>query len=168
MFRFMSLSSLAVLFGVSVVLAVPTPKAETSMEKTLKSKDFYDKGLEISDAEMVQVAALANESKDPLVKVRARKLVVEQAGNGRNGDAELTKAAFKYLEDNLKNASVKALLVDQGFSHYTTSARNDGTTWFLIEHVQAQGFNGGLNLRYDAQKKQIVEMKAWGAVPAVK
>ena len=172
MFRLTSLSILPALFSFgAIALAVPIPRATDkplTVEETLKTKDFYDKPFKFSDDDLKQIEKLSDESKDPIVRVRARKIVVDRAGNGRDSNPDLTKAAFKYLESKLDFPGVKALLVEQGFSHYTTSAKADGSSWFLIEHVAVRGFNGGINLKYDSTKKQIVEMQAWGAVPADK
>jgi hypothetical protein len=45
----------------------------------------------------------------------------------------------------------------------------DGSPWFLIEYVSVEGgFNGGINLKYDPDKKQIVESQSWGHVAADK
>ena len=78
----------------------------------------------------------------------------------------IVAASFRYLEERLAQQSVQTLCAEQGFTHYTVSQRGDGTILFLIEHVDAQGFNGGLNLAWNGGTQAIETMQAWGAVPA--
>lgn len=141
--------------------------------KVLKAKDFWDKdgktaGREWADAERKQLAELKSSSKDAVVRLRANKVLVDLAGNSRFGarDETVALAGFRYLEGRLKEAPVQELCAEQGFTHYVVSTKNDGSVWFLIEHVESAGFNGGLNLSWDVKKKVITSMQSWGEVPA--
>ena len=162
------LSLAAVVAGSVLFAGAGVAGDNASIEKMLRARNFYETSAErkFTDDEIKQVEALAAGSKDEKIRVRAQKVLVDHAGKGRGKDEAAVLAAFKYLENNLAAPQVKKLLVEQGFTHYTVAAKGaDGSQMFLIEHVSTpQGFNGGLNLRYDPKTKVIVEMKAWGAV----
>ncbi len=105
---------------------------------------------------------MAANSRDNTLRVRAQKILVEQSGRGKGANVPVVAAGFEYLEQHFDHPGVKGLLLDEGFTHYTASTGAGGQPWFLIEHVQSGGYNGGLNLRYDPAQKKIVEMKVWG------
>ena len=137
--------------------------------KILNAKNFWDKagkkdGRQWTAAEKTQLEKLKTESKDAVVRLRANKVLVDLAANGRlvGKDAEtLVIECFRHLEKELANAAVKKLCAEQGFTHYIGTV---GNGVFLIEHVQLRGFNGGLNLKWDSATNSVVEMESWGDV----
>lgn len=137
----------------------------------LQSRDFWDTagrqgGRQWTRAEERQLADLQFSSQNPVTRLRANKVLVDLASNGRvkdKTDEAAVIACFQYLEEQLATRPVKTLCADQGFTHYFGPLRSGGT--FLIEHVGTRRFNGGLNLHWDAGKQTVAGMKAWGEVP---
>ncbi len=112
------------------------------------------------------MAELRTASKDDVIRLRASRVLVELAGkasyNVDKDDYAVAVAGFQYLEANVKNAQVKKML-DEGITHYHVSLNTTrGGVWLLIESLGRKP-SVGLNLRWDAEKKAIVEMEAWGS-----
>jgi len=137
----------------------------------LKAKDFWDTtgkagGRKWTEGEKKQLEILKSMSKDSLVRLRANKMLVDLGNKGRivgGPEAEIALiGGFRYLETILPSIPVHCLCVQHGFTHYVSN--KNGV--FLLEHVEARGFNGGLNLKWDFAKKAVVEIKSWGDVPA--
>ncbi len=167
--RFLTLGLLS-----SFLAAAPSARADDKPAKelvqTLQARDFWQnagrKGVrKWTEEEAKQLRALADTSKDPSIRLRARKVLVDLSGNSRYaaGDEAIVVVAFRLLERQLDKPTVRTLCVDKGFTHYTVS-QGPGGKCLLIEHVQHRGFNGGLNLLWDAKKQTIVEIKSWGDV----
>ena len=165
----------------------PPPKGVLEI---LQAQDFWEKagqrdGRKWTDDEVKQLRELEKSGKEAVVRLRACKILVDVgdkrpknenrieiikiAGGNKapiKSENAIVTAAFRHLEKHIESAAVKKLCVEKGFTNYAVSTQTDGTTKFLIERVHLKDFNGGLNLRWDEQKKEIVEMKAWGDVPA--
>jgi hypothetical protein len=158
------------------LLTVPASAraAETKLadvEKILHDKDFWDKAgrradRKWTDEEQKHLQELKSSSKDPLLRLRANKILLDLSGAGKyTRDQEpIVLGAFRSLEKNLSLLPVKILCVDQGFTHFSVGTTATGESVFLIEHVEARGFNGGLNLKWDGKNKAVVEVKPWGDV----
>ncbi len=164
--------SLALLLGVNPRSVHADGDKPGDISEILKAKDFWDKagkkdGRKWTDAEKKQLDDFKSTSKDAVIRLRANKVLVDLAGNARFGGAKDDEAVvigcFRHLEKELATLPVKTLCTQQGFTHYGDGG---GSNVLLIEHVQPGGFNGGLNLKWDSEKKAVVEMKSWGDVPA--
>ncbi len=138
--------------------------------KILESKDFWGTagkkgGRKWAALERKQLEELKSSSRNARLRLRANKILVDLAGNARyrEEDEAAVVAGFHYLEDNLQIKPIQKLVEKQGFTHYTVSMKNEGTQWFLIEHVELKGFNGGVNLKVD--EEAITEMKSWARSP---
>ena len=169
----------ALLVAACLVLAAVNPRIEPAQpEKNdvasiLNRKDFWEKagskdGRKWTDAERKELEKLRKTSNDFSIRLRANKVLTDLAGKSRFSadDASLVTAGFRYLEQRLDQAPARTLCVDQGFTHYTAGTRADGSGLFLIEHVEGQGFNGGLNLVWNGGTQAIESMQPWGGVPA--
>jgi hypothetical protein len=139
--------------------------------KVLESKDFWETagkkdGRKWTAEELKQLENFNSSNQKAMLRLRANKVLVDLAGHGRyrQQDEAVVSAGFRYLEEKLQEKPVKKLIAEQGFTHYTISKKTDGTQWFLIEHVETGGFNGGLNLKVD--EEDITDMQSWGAVSA--
>jgi len=159
----------------SLVLLPPALAADrksSDAQETLKAKNFWEKdgrqgGRQWSEAERTQLAELKTASEDDVIRLRASRVAVELAGkasyNVSKDDDTVAVAGFRYLEANVKNAQVKKML-DAGITHYHVSLNTtQAGVWVLIESLGSKP-SGGLNLRWDADSKSIVEMVAWGSV----
>jgi hypothetical protein len=160
----------------AVLLPLPPGRGaddkSSDTQKVLMAKNFWDKdgtqgGRKWSEAEQAQLAELSRKSEDAVVRLRASKVLIELAGRakynvGKDDDA-IAVAGFRYLEANLQNPQVKKML-DEGITHYHVSPNTtQGGIWVLIETLGRKP-SGGLNLRWDADGKSVVEMVAWGSV----
>jgi hypothetical protein len=164
-------------FAVSVLALLILPHAFAGEGKSgdvrdvIQARDFWDTdgklgGRKWSDAEQARLAELKTASSDDVLRLRASRVLAELAGNvsynvGKDDDA-VAVAGFRYLEADVKNAQVKRML-DAGITHYHVSLNTtQGGVWLLIEGVGHKP-SGGLNLRWNAEKKTIVAMEAWGS-----
>mgnify|MGYP006969367621 CR=1 FL=1 len=148
-------------------------KAQTpTMAERLSADDFWttagkDALAKWSDDQLAELRKLSA-SDNAVVRLRANKLLVDHAGNGRlnvgPGSADIAAAAFRFLESHLDNPSVKDLCIKQGFAHYHVSHAGGGGAVFLIEHVGAGGFNGGINLRWNETNHTVARFEVWGDV----
>jgi hypothetical protein len=138
----------------------------------IQAKDFWDKdgkkgGRKWSGAEQAQLAELKTASKDDVIRLRASRVLVELAGkagyyNIAKDDDAVAVAGFRYLEANVENAHVQKML-NEGITHYSVSLNTKrGCVCMLVESLGNKS-SGGLNLYWDAEKKEIVEMQAWGS-----
>ncbi len=110
----------------------------------------------------------ANPSSGGKARLRAQKAAVEAAGKGRATPEQAlqVEAAFRFLEQQAAQPVVVRLLSGPGITHYTVSRRDDGSEWVLLESISGAQNRGGLNLRWDAAKGEIVSMWAWGPIAA--
>lgn len=85
-------------------------------------------------------------ARNPVVRLRANKVLVDLANHGRSdGDEAFVAANFAQLEAELAEPSVKILCADAGFTHYLSNRGQNGV--FLIERVTTTNpVSGGLNL----------------------
>lgn len=175
-----SLGWTVALLGLAITATMPCGMAPLqgkeappkSIVERLSAKDFWDTlGSQPSptwtDAETTALRNLATTSNDPVIRLRANKLLVDAAGNGRlntgAGAAAIATAAFRYLEDHLDNPSVKDLCANRGFTHYHVSHSGGNSTAFLIERV-GKDFNGGINLRWNETNQTVARFEVWGQV----
>jgi hypothetical protein len=169
----------ALLVAACLALAAANPKIEPAQAEkndvasVLGRKDFWEKagarnGRMWTDEERKELERLRKTSNDFSIRLRANKVLTDLAGKSRfpAEDAALVTAGFRYLEQRLDQAPARTLCVEQGFTHYTAGSRADGSGLFLIEHVEGNGFNGGLNLVWNGGTQAIESMQAWGGVPA--
>jgi len=160
--------------AVSLVLqpALAADRKSSDAQETLEAADFWEKdgrlgGRQWSEAERTQLAELKTAGEDDVIRLRASRVTVELAGNASynvgQDDDTVVVAGFRFLEANVKNGQVKKML-DAGITHYSVSLNTtQGGVWVLIESLGSKP-SGGLNLRWDAHSKSIVEMVAWGSV----
>jgi hypothetical protein len=149
--------------------ALAADERPDELARILTAKDFWETagrsgGQKWTDAEQKQLRVIQAESTNPVTRLRANKVLVDLADTGRVKDkADEAKVieCFRYLESHVADGAVNKLCANEGFTHYSGPARSGGT--FLIEHV-SPGFNGGLNLKWDAAKTSVGEVKAWGDV----
>ncbi len=143
-----------------------------SVVERISAKDFWEQlgsqpAPPWTEAESTAIRSLATTSNDPVVRLRAHKLLVDAAGNGRlntgPGAAAIATAAFRYLEEHLDNPSVKDLCVTRGFTHYHVSSSGGNAKVFLIERV-GKDFNGGINLRWNETNQTVARFEVWGEV----
>ena len=116
-----------------------------------------------SEDELVRIQQLAGASDDPILRLRASKIVVDAAGRSRfrANQEDVALAAFRYLESHLDAPEVRDLCVGLGFTHYGVEVKEDGSTRFHIERATLIA-SGGLNLRWDRTKKEFTELESWG------
>jgi hypothetical protein len=152
---------------------VPAQPEKNDVASILGRADFWEKagarnGRKWTDDERKELENLRKTSKDFSIRLRANKVLTDLAGQSRfsDEDAALVAASFRYLEQRLDQPPARTLCIEQGITHYTAGMRADGSGLFLIEHVEGQGFNGGLNLVWNGGTQAIESMQAWGAVPA--
>lgn len=134
---------------------------------TLAAEDFWEhepaKAWTAGEVTLLEEMAASSES--PVIRIRATKLLIDLAGGGRATakDTPIVAAGFRYLEQHLKDPAIIRFLAAPRMTHYTVSRQTDGSSWFLLETVQSPN-SGGLNFRWDAEKKQIELAKSWGSL----
>jgi hypothetical protein len=145
----------------------PATKEAAAILDLLQQKDFWTNagklnGRKWSPEEEQQLHKTWAAARDPVVRVRANKILVDLANQGKSdGDEDFVAANFQRLEEKLQEPSVKILCADTGFTHYFSNRGQKGV--FLIEHVTAMNpASGGLNLYWDEAQKKLEKMKAWG------
>jgi beta-lactamase regulating signal transducer with metallopeptidase domain len=162
--------------------APAAPAAEPSATaKMLSAPDFWQKTgamfrHEFDKATTSDLEKIADSPDRPLLRLRAFKLLCDQAGHSRPNpdfnEADNTRAvtaAFEYLEAHLGDAEIVKYAPEQGFTHMTVSRMNgDGASlWVLIETAGGRGhFNGGLNIQVDFKSAAVTSVKQWGDVRA--
>ncbi|MCE9604658.1 MAG: hypothetical protein K8U03_07110 [Planctomycetia bacterium] len=164
--------SLAFAFGPALQCVQANDDKPGDVSEILKAEDFWSttgkqNGRTWTDSEKRQLEELKTTSKDGVIRLRANKVLVDLAGNSRiDGYEDAVTDCFRYLEKQLGSAPVKQLCAEVGFTHYGIGTGTNGV--FLIEHVDGnpKGFNGGLNLTWDREKKTVTGVKSWGKIVA--
>jgi hypothetical protein len=152
----------------SAVAPAKTPdKAAAEIQDLLQQKDFWTNagklhGRKWTPEEEQQLHKTWAAARDPVVRLRANKVLVDLANQGKSdGDEAFVAANFSQLEAKLAEPSIKVLCAETGFTHYFSNRGQKGV--FLIEHVNAANpTSGGLNLYWDEKLKKLEKMKAWG------
>jgi hypothetical protein len=162
------------LFAITCLCLLPcyggdkaSDKAAAAILDLLQQKDFWTNsgkanGRRWTPEEEQQLHKIWNATRDPIVRLRANKVLVDLAGQGKSdGDEAFVAANFAQLEAKLAEPSIKLICADTGFTHYYSNRGQKGV--FLIEHVHADSpTNGGLNLSWDEKLQKLEKMKAWG------
>lgn len=148
------------------------------MSALLQAPDFWSRtGARvshpaISDRDLAAIRELAGTAQDPVVRIRARKILADVAGHTRYSQQvpegqvlEAVEAGFWYLETHLDDKTVAQFHPESGFSHVTVSPRSgDGAVWLLIEAAGGSSYAGGLNIRYQPTSKTVDKVEHWGGV----
>lgn len=158
--------------GFTCALQAADPSA---VEKILKDPDFYEKGFNTAwtEGQAREMISLMRSAKDPLIRFRAQIVMVGLYGRARIADAsqrELASIALRHLENHLNDESLQDLLRAR-VTNYTVSTKPNGL-FFLIESIcdidpetgtpTTRGVGGGLNVRFDPDKKAILDTTVWG------
>lgn len=179
--------SATALFGLAVgatalVMTVRAADKDNSgprkVEELLGAEDFWSTtGVAVKhdfdEKQITEIRQLATQSPEPVIRIRASKLVCDLDGRGLKAAspvpaemaAKVVGTAFTYLESNLMDATVSKFAPGAGFTHYhvTTRDKEDADhLWFLIEEVGKDKPSGGLNLRFDIKTNKVVKIEHWG------
>lgn len=143
----------------------PPVEDRHQLANTLGDEGFWLRPQERSWSarEVALLSQLSVADENPVIRLRASKLLIELAGSGRATaeDLPIVVAAFRYIEQHPDDPTISRLLASPRMTHYTTSRQSNGSVWFLIESVHSAN-RGGLNFRWDAEKKQVELVKGWG------
>jgi len=104
---------------------------------------------------------------DDSAKLTAIRKEIEKARNGRSFNrSDVVDVGFAYLADHLNDPTVAKFDPLAGFTHYTVSGRDPGETYLLVERISPppdMDNHDGLNLKFDPDSGEIVEVKYWGS-----
>lgn len=171
----------SLLIGTGVlVTTIRAADALPPEDNVLSARDFWDKTGSQSKHEfdektiaMIRKTA-ADSTAEPALRLRATKIACDLAGNSRINDrinaetrASATAAAFKHLEANLADETVRKFSPELGITHMTFSPRAgdaDGI-WVLIESLEPER-TSGLNIRVDPKTGKVTKIDHWGKVRA--
>jgi hypothetical protein len=145
----------------------PPALERAKLATVLAEKGFWDKQPDTiwNAREVAALDDLADSGDSPAVRLRATKLLIDVAGGGRATAKELpiVAAGFRYIEQHLQDPAILRMLAAPRMTHYTVSSQADGSVWFLLELARSPD-GGGLNFRWDAEKKQMELVKSWGSL----
>ncbi len=138
------------------------------LEQTLAAEQFWAQPPKTpwTAREAAIFSEIAASASEPAVRLRARKILIDLAGNGRATAEQLpmVAAAFRHLERNAAQPAIARLLAGPGLTHYTVSTKGDGSRWVLVESTAPESNRGGINLRLNAEGTEILLMEAWGGI----
>lgn len=148
-----------------------TPQQDRAhLEQSLAAKEFWTKAPNATwtPHEVALLSQLAVASHNSAVRLRATKLIIDLAGNGSSTQqqASMVVACFRHLEEHTEQPIVARLLAGPLLTHYTVSAKADGSVWVLLESVATGANRGGINMQWDAEKAQVGSLSSWGVFAA--